>query len=237
MPLPKSKPKVRVLFLDVDGVLHPASCGIQLQMALGSAEDSSLTHFTTGEYGLFQPRAMKCLARILVCSGARVVLSSAWRALPGGRQAVDLVLRRWGLLPVYSVTPGEGADRRVDHIWTWLSEHRDQVEGYAVVDDMDLSLDSTSFHSQPSRIAAHFVRTPGTVGLSSGHVSRLLAKLQKEPTLPKDPTGIAALLPSLPKPRTGAPRANTAHTLPEGHQKERSWHARARTSRRLQRIY
>ena len=33
---------------------------------------------------------------------------------------------------------------RVDHIWTWLSEHRDQVEGYAVVDDMDLSLDSTS---------------------------------------------------------------------------------------------
>ncbi|OLQ02962.1 Ribosomal RNA large subunit methyltransferase Cfr [Symbiodinium microadriaticum] len=234
MPLPKSKPKVRVLFLDVDGVLHPASCGIQLQMALGS-EDSSLTQFTTGEYGLFQPRAMKCLARILFCSGARVVLSSAWRALPGGRQAVDLVLRRWGLLPVYSVTPGEGADRRVEHIWTWLSEHRDKVEGYAVVDDMDLSLDSTSLHSQPSLIAAHFVRTPGTVGLSSGHVSRLLAKLQKEPTLPKaeDSTGIAALLPSLPKPRTGAPRANTAHTLPEeGHQKERSWRARARTCRR-----
>ena len=26
----------------------------------------------------------KCLARVLVCSGARVVLSSAWRSLPGG---------------------------------------------------------------------------------------------------------------------------------------------------------
>ena len=29
-------------------------------------------------------RVRKCLARILVCSGARVVLSSAWRSLPGG---------------------------------------------------------------------------------------------------------------------------------------------------------
>ena len=30
--------EVRVLFLDVDGVLHPAMCGIQLQKAL-STED------------------------------------------------------------------------------------------------------------------------------------------------------------------------------------------------------
>ena len=86
---------------------------------------------------------------------------------------------------------------RVEHIWAWLSEHRDQVEGYAVVDDMDLSLDSTGHgqsiglhhisiscrraqhflcagstvmcamsgvRTQPSCIAAHFVRTPSAVG-------------------------------------------------------------------------
>ena len=34
--------EVRVLFLDVDGVLHPAMCGIQLQKAL-STEDTRLT--------------------------------------------------------------------------------------------------------------------------------------------------------------------------------------------------
>ena len=39
-----------------------------------------------GEHGLFRPRAMQCLARVLVCSGARVVLSSAWRSLPGGEE-------------------------------------------------------------------------------------------------------------------------------------------------------
>ena len=72
-------------------------------------DSSSLANLSAGDFGLFQPRAMtpgpcrnclsacrvpylscqvshlrKCLARILVCSGARVVLSSAWRALPGG---------------------------------------------------------------------------------------------------------------------------------------------------------
>mmetsp|Transcript_57356 Transcript_57356/g.134259 ORF Transcript_57356/g.134259 Transcript_57356/m.134259 type:complete len:242 (-) Transcript_57356:70-795(-) len=238
----KAKAKVRVLFLDVDGVLHPASDGIQFQVALGSEEPYSLSNFATGEYGLFRPRAMNCLARILVCSGARVVLSSAWRALPGGRQAVDLVLRRWGLPPVYSCTPGEGADRRVERIWSWLAEHRDQVEGYAVVDDMDLSLetDYTGFRTQPSCIAGHFVRTPSAVGLTSGHVARLLAKLQKEPTLPEDSEGIGALLPLLPKTRKGTIRAASAcFAADQGRsQKEIALgHARARTSRRLERMY
>ena len=40
-----------------------------------------------------------------------MVLSSAWRSLPGGKQAVNWVLQKWGLPPVYSCTPGEGADR------------------------------------------------------------------------------------------------------------------------------
>lgn len=31
---------------------------------------------------------------------------------------------------------------RVEHIWSWLAQHRDEVVGYAVVDDMDLSEES-----------------------------------------------------------------------------------------------
>ena len=80
---------------------------------------------------------------------------------------------------------------RIEHIWAWLSEHREVVEGYAVVDDMDLSFDFTGQQpreqgpssctaalradrnlgacTQPSCIADHFVRTPGTVGLDTAH--------------------------------------------------------------------
>lgn len=232
--------KVRVLFLDVDGVLHPAMCGIQLQKALGTEDSAAMMKLATGENGLFRPRAMKCLARILVCSGARVVLSSAWRSLPGGKQAVNWVLQKWGLPPVYSCTPGEGADRRVEHIWSWLAEHRDEVVGYAVVDDMDLSeeLDVTGFRTQPSCIAGHFVRTPGSVGLTSGHVSRLLTKLQKEPTLP--PEGVPGLrvLPALP-PCRGARPATHIDSILEGDRKARPrcWPpSRAKTSRRLHKV-
>eukprot|EP00913_Durusdinium_trenchii_P023904 g22449.t1 len=106
--------KVRVLFLDVDGVLHPAMCGIQLQKALGTEE--------------------------------------------------------------MSLKPIEAQE-----------------------------LDMAGFRTQPSCIAGHFVRTPGSVGLTSGHVSRLLTKLQKEPTLP--PEGVPGLrvLPALPPCRGARP--------------------------------
>ena len=231
--------KVRVLFLDVDGVLHPAMCGIQLQKALGTEDSCAMMKLAKAENGLFRPRAMKCLARVLVCSGARVVLSSAWRSLPGGMQAVNWVLQKWGLPPVYSCTPGEGADRRVEHIWSWLAQHRDEVVGYAVVDDMDLSeeSDATGFRTQPSCIAGHFVRTPGSVGLTSGHVSRLLAKLQKEPALPRSKAlpGDRAL-PSLPPCRGATPTA-IMEVVPEADAKVKIWpRCRTKTSRRLQRV-
>ena len=64
-----------MLFLDVDGVLHPAMCGIQLQKALGTeaifrshamhrtlgcAEDSTaMVKLAKAENGLFRPRAMR----------------------------------------------------------------------------------------------------------------------------------------------------------------------------------
>lgn len=236
--------KVRVLFLDVDGVLHPAMSGIQLQKALGTEDSTAMVKLAKAENGLFRPRAMKCLARVLVCSGARVVLSSAWRSLPGGKQAVNWVLQKWGLPPVYSCTPGEGADRRVEHIWSWLAQHRDEVVGYAVVDDMDLSeeSDATGFRTQPSCIAGHFVRTPGNVGLTSGHVSRLLAKLQKEPTLPAAQTSKAfpekRALCSLPPCRGATPTtAPTMESWPEADSKVKIWPGcRAKTSRRLHRV-
>ena len=56
----------------------------------------------------------------------------------------ELGAAEWGLEPIYSITPGQGAEKRVEHIWSWLAEHRDEVVGYAVVDDMDLSEESDS---------------------------------------------------------------------------------------------
>ncbi|CAE8742011.1 unnamed protein product, partial [Polarella glacialis] len=136
--------------------------------------------------GLFRARAMDCLAKVLRASGARVVLSSAWRTFPGGPEAINQVMRKWGLPPIQSSTTAQG-EWRVEQIWSWLALHREEVEGYAVLDDMDLSEEPErrgGFGTKPSRICSHCVRTPSTTGLTSAHISRLLAKLQQPPALP-----------------------------------------------------
>lgn len=150
-----------------------------------------------GRSDLFCEQAMSCLARVVQATGAEIVLSSAWRNVPGGVAAVNRALKRWDMQAIADCTSSSGASR-VDQIWSWLAEHRHEVEGYAVVDDMDLSVEMGRHGcSQPSAIKDHFVRTPASVGLSSSHVARLCLKMSQAPHLP-DPMEL--------------PRCNSTHT-------------------------
>lgn len=183
---------MKVLFLDVDGVLHATSASSKLKDVLASTPSrdvprmlAELVRRDGGHESLFRARAMACLAQVLQATGAQLVLTSSWRNLPGGADAVNIALGKFSLQPIYSCTAGQGVEQRIEHIWSWLAEHVDQIEGYAVVDDTDLSEepDGRGF-AAPSRIAGHFVKTPSSTGLTSGHVSRLVAKLKKIPELP-----------------------------------------------------
>lgn len=183
---------MKVLFLDVDGVLHATSASSKLSEVLASTPPrdvprmlAELVRRDGGHESLFRARAMACLAQVLHATGAQLVLTSSWRNLPGGTDAVNIALAKFNLPPIYSSTAGPGVEQRIEHIWSWLADHADQIEGYAVVDDTDLSEepDGRGFTAS-SRIAGHFVKTPSSTGLTSGHVSRLVAKLKKLPDLP-----------------------------------------------------
>jgi len=167
--------QMKVIFLDVDGVLHPASA--KPREALG------------GSACLFGERQMECLARAVRATSARIVLSSAWRLTPSGVEAVNRALGSWGLPSVMSCTTAAG-ESRVEQIWSWLAEHRSEVDGYAVVDDMDLSTEAGRLGPQPSPICGHFVRTPSSTGLSSAHLGRIVTKLNQPPCLPDDASAL-----------------------------------------------
>lgn len=204
--------RMKVLFLDVDGVLHPASGGNQAMTALTRGPPSTAplsarevrererpsgVDAIQGRPDLFCDQPMSCLARVVQATGAEIVLSSAWRSIPGGVAAVNKALKRWDMQAIADCTSSSGASR-VDQIWSWLAEHRHEVDGYAVVDDMDLSVEMGRHGcSQPSAIKEHFVRTPSSVGLSSSHVARLCLKMSQAPHLP-NPMDL--------------PRCNSTHT-------------------------
>lgn len=162
--------KHRVLFLDVDGVLHAAQ-------RPGSHSAS------TNEADHFQEAPMKALLEIMraLRMEAKIVLSSNWRH--GKRDKVNEALQKRGLPKIWSETP-EGRSR-IDQIWAWLAKHSGEVEGYAVIDDADLSTEIVGVEIRASRIADHCVRPDCQIGLTTEHITQVIERINMKPRLPK----------------------------------------------------
>jgi hypothetical protein len=69
---------VKIIFLDVDGVLNSNAYFLQLatKVARGIDDESSLQQYASG---MLDPEAIQELNRIIEASGAIVVISSTWR--------------------------------------------------------------------------------------------------------------------------------------------------------------
>lgn len=108
----------KYIFLDVDGVLHPA-------------------HHAKHP---FYSECLDELARIVRATGARIVLSSTWRLNAIQHEAVDSVLRQWGLPQTIGATPRLAvAGGRSMEILAWLAENStDRQATWVAIDDMNM---------------------------------------------------------------------------------------------------
>lgn len=151
---------MKVVFLDIDGVLNSADLRSQL------AESSSL-----------DPRAVMRLNCILVETGARLVLSSSWRylilsgamTLPG----FEYLLRTHGVakdcLAGHTCADEDTAERG-GQIRRWLAEHR-SVTAWAALDDMPLELGGDGWRH---------VQTDARVGLTDADATNVIRILRGE---------------------------------------------------------
>lgn len=104
--------KIKVLFLDIDGVVNCATTAQRHRGFIGI--DPYMAH----------------LVRMIVeKTGCQVVLSSSWRYFPGGREEVERQV-----CPLLDVTPHSDLGCRGDEIRAWLNAHP-EVTRYAIVDD------------------------------------------------------------------------------------------------------
>ncbi len=109
---------MKVLFLDIDGVLNCAA-----------------THNPRKLPYVVDPKLLDRCIHLLRQTGAEVVLSSTWRYDPAGLFSA----KRWGI-PFIDVTPDMPHSPRRDEILAWVAGHP-EVERYAVIDDEDDELD------------------------------------------------------------------------------------------------
>lgn len=182
---------MRVLFLDVDGVLN-SSAYLELRAAARANGDWAQ---------LLDPAACALLNDVLAATGARIVLSSDWRFRVESLVHMERMLRARGALcaEIVGQTPDivrrckdEGVAFRLrwlseqlragreladiktwpwagrgDEILAWLAEHPN-VERYAVVDDDDAGM---------REAATRLVQTDPAVGLTQANADALVALL------------------------------------------------------------
>ena len=117
---------MKIIFLDVDGVLNCQSTEDHIGRYVGVDEDK-----------------VALLKKIIDATGAKIVLSSTWRLgynrwgenLSGFRERLDEALGKYGL-EVYDKTEdlGRHGTCRGQEINKWLEQHPD-VEEWVVLDD------------------------------------------------------------------------------------------------------
>ena len=111
----------RVIFLDVDGVLHPAE---------GPGQDASGATFASDQMRLLQEIYNS------VDGGANIVLTSNWRKYPALKRMVDKELVDWGIAGgLHDCTDVLGT--RQMEICHWLKNNG--PSSFVIIDDLDLA--------------------------------------------------------------------------------------------------
>ena len=104
---------MKIIFLDVDGVLNSSHDGFNIQ--LGTSKH------------------LKLLKQIVDETDAKIVLSSSWRINDKTRLFVKNKLNEYGMMLIGS-TPDLGGSRG-EEIKRWLSETAYPIEGFVILDD------------------------------------------------------------------------------------------------------
>lgn len=155
---------MKLIFLDIDGVLNHIGCKTR----------------TKNGYYFVEDEKVALLQGLIEETGAEVVLSSSWRRgyydLQSGKDNSDtqdyqqLVekLREYGI-EIVGHTPISSANYRGNEIAEWLEEYGDEVESFLILDD----------DNDMKPFGQFFVQTSFLKGLTERHIQKGKQILEK----------------------------------------------------------
>lgn len=154
----------KILFLDVDGVLHPVN----------------------GQQEFVDP-CVHQLCRIVKATNASIVLSTAWRLVPVAKAFLEAQMTVWGLEQPIGETPelrkpsdniflrycgGVKGSMRPGEIMAWLNTNMEMVDvpRWVAIDDIDMT----------AELDPHMVKTDKRVGLTQEDADRAIWTLNSD---------------------------------------------------------
>jgi len=164
---------VKVVFLDIDGVLNSGVFNDSLHQRKKYSPDVTIT-----EADEFDPVAISMLNRLLDLTGAVIVISSSWRLCSPVSKIWMWMQQRGFTGEIIGVTPWgrmtiEGYDGyRGDEITAWLEWTSPDVTDWVAIDDYPAEMMRGT--------EGHFVKIEGTIGLQDADVRHAIAILMGE---------------------------------------------------------
>lgn len=172
---------MKILFLDVDGVLNRNSTK---RGAEGVRDCALKTHGGAELTGVVEIAKVRALGAAVQACGAKIVVSSSWRnhafasgaefAVTIGLSAPDLLHRDWR-------TGKKPSSWRLHEIGWWLDDHR-KVRDYAILDDHDLFVGGVDRPEMEGRL----VRTDSDVGLVNEDLAAVVTLLGRADLAARD---------------------------------------------------
>ena len=149
---------MRVIFLDIDGVLNSEEWDRYVQSFTYGARFNSC-------YLLSQEMILR-LQNVIFQTNAEIVLTSSWRT---NDRAMCALTRQLSLyhLPIRDTTVSYAYGSRADEVKLWLESHSN-VTSYAIVDDYDDGF------SNDKVLVTHFVQTNYFQGLTSEEAEKII---------------------------------------------------------------
>jgi len=116
-PPPGGEGGDKIIFLDVDGVLHP---------------------YHARPHQLFRKDCMQRLKKIVDSSGAKIILSTSWRRTPQRKEAVNEQLRSHGIPTAIGITRIRHNEYlRHEEILHWI-KHHPATTHWIAIDDLPM---------------------------------------------------------------------------------------------------
>ena len=154
---------MRVIFLDIDGVLNSEEWNGYVQSFTYGARFNSC-------YLLSQEMILR-LQNVVFQTNAEIVLISSWRI---SEQAMSALTRQLSLyhLSIKDTTVSYAYGSRADEVKLWIEAHSN-ITSYAIVDDYDDGF------TQDEVLSTHFVQTTYFQGLTPEKAEKIVEILSK----------------------------------------------------------
>lgn len=154
---------MKVIFLDIDGVLNSASFMKARQKDFDTVDKSEEDRWLD----MLDQEAVNLLNKAVKATSANIVVSSTWRILHSAEKLSFFLKEKGFIGSIIDITPSFSGKPRGDEIQAWLDKN--QIDDFVIIDD----------DNDMGELSHRLVQTSWQTGIQQQHVDKIISMLSQ----------------------------------------------------------